>query len=171
MGQIAVSGNLEVFSVDSNSAKGWQLFPHAILRIVKFCQQYDSDADAKKLVAQLKTNFVYSEPNGYILLLLEGQTVVGHILVAMEEWFGTKMATIIQLEIDKPMDRELQKRALEDVENWARLKGATFVQCMARNDTVARAFSIYHGFTRQRIMMRKSLESPSTGLVENAGNT
>lgn len=160
-------GELEAVALDSGDARSWALFPHAIFRIAKFARTYDSDADVTKLVASLKYCFAVSGESLILLLIEDGKHVVGHMLVSLESWYGTKFATVSQYELDRAMPRNLADRAMDHVGEWAERHGAQFLQALARNEKVARAFTAFHGFQRDRIMLRKPL---STGVAPDAGN-
>lgn len=156
---LVAEGALEVLVLTCTDARAWAYWPIGAKRVADFCVKYDTDADPMLMVAQLRTAFVQPKSNAYILLLLEDGNVIGHLLVTLEEWFGTRIASIVQYELDKTIPRSMANETLRCVEDWARQAGAAFVQCMARNEAVARTFSTYFNFKRERVMLRKSLST------------
>jgi hypothetical protein len=157
--RLAALKNLEAVVLRSSDARSWWLFPAAVLRVSEFVRKYDSDADPLLMVAQLKQAFIHPRPAAHLMVLLEDNVIVGHLLVIVETWFGTDFATIVQLEIDRPVPRAMARDTMAFIEDWAKEMGCKFIQCMARNEQVARAFKIFHGFERTRVMMKKSLST------------
>lgn len=150
---------VELWSGDQHS---WALMPAMLYRIGTFAQRYDSDADTSMMIAHLKMAFVHPKPSAVMLAMLDEKgTLIGHLLVTIESWFGTSFATIVQYEVDKGVrvPRGFQKIALARIEEWAKERGCTFVQALARNATVARAFTTFHGFEENRVVVRKSLST------------
>lgn len=164
---IAKLGDLEALLLSAEDARSWHYFPHAIFRIAKFAKKYDSDADIAMMVAQLKLSFVRPDSPANILLFLNKGVTVGHLLTSMEEWFGTSFATIVQYELDQPCPRNFTVLALAEVEKWAVARGARFLQCLARDEHVARAFSTFHGFEKNRIVMRKPLSTDVATTIQS----
>ena len=164
---------IDAVALTSDHSLGWQLFPLGLQRVYNFCQKYDSDADPAMLCAAIKREFIEPNPKSAIILAMDtdesGVTKpVGHLLVSLESWYGTKMATIVQYEVDggTKIPRAQLRECFGKVERWALLSGAKFLQCMARGPKEARAFSIFYGMQPQRTMMRKTIEAPpSTGVA------
>lgn len=163
---LAKLGDLEAVVLSADDQRSWGYFPYAIYRIASFAREHDSDADVGMMVTQLKISFVRPDGPASIILLLDDGQVIGHLLTTIEEWFGTKFATIVQYSLDKPCPRNFTILALEEVERWAKSRGATFVQCLALDDKRARAFSVFHGFTKNRIVMRKALSTDVSKTAE-----
>ncbi len=159
-----VFGDLEILELRMSEFRAWALFPYAAKRCADFCAKYDSDADPAEMVKQVQQAFMYPGQASLLVLLRDGRTV-GHLLVTMENWFGTKMATVIQYETDEPVPRAVQMGWLEWFEDWARERGAKFFQCLTRNEDLARVFQRY-GYKRERILMRKPLPTVVAGDVE-----
>ena len=160
MSTIAKVGPLETYALCSSDARSWSLFPYAAQRIARFAQKYDSDADVMMLIASLKQQFTHPRPMIQTVVLLNGdKSVDGHLLVSLEEWFGTRFATLVQYETDIATPHNLTTPTLDWVEAWARENGAQFMQALALNDKIARAYSVFRGFDRNRIIMRKSLST------------
>src|SRR5512147_1838960 len=97
--EVAKSGSMRAVALTNTDSESWELFPIALYRIHKFAKSYDSDAEVTKLVASMKYCFAIGG-DALIMLLLDGRTVIGHMLVSMESWYGTKFATISQYELD-----------------------------------------------------------------------
>lgn len=145
--------------VEKSDPLAWGLMPMLCERIRAFCTKYDSDAKPETFIQQLQTSFVLREPGIIGMLLLDGNVnVTGHIVVSLEEWMGTRMATILQLESDEPLTEELVRAPLEWFEWWAIANKAEHFQCFARNQAAARLFERKYGFQNMRVLMRKKLQ-------------
>lgn len=148
---------LAVLIVERGDHEAWALMPELLRRVTAFCVQYDSDAKNGMLQEALIRSFVLPNP-GYIgMLLIKDGAIIGHLVVALEDWMGVRMATIVQIEADVHLSPEIVDVPLKWLEDWARLSGANYFQCLARNDALARLFQSKYGFERKRILMRKPL--------------
>jgi len=147
----------------------WSYFPFVVDRVVAFCEAYESDADPTILVETMTANFAMQKPSMIAIALATPQGLLaGHILVQIEDWMGVRKATIIQLEVDKEyaLKPEVVTPAYEWILWWAKECGAKELQCLARNDAVARLFRQRYGFESKRILMRKSLATDSENIVK-----
>lgn len=156
-----------VWSLEKNDDLAWAYMPTYLARVSEFSRKYDGDADVKTLQEAIERTFTSPQPGGLFLAYINGyERMAGHLLVTLETWFGTKMATIVQYELDEPLGREATQHSLAFIEDWAKKNGSEFLQVLAVNEKVARIYSIYDGFTRNKIMMRKSLRPP-TGVAND----
>lgn len=169
MGELAQADGVAIYELRADDGKSWQIFPHAALRIARFAKEYDSDANTVLMMAHVKSAFVFSPASTQqILVAIDGDKIVGHVFTAIEEWFDTKFATVVQYELDEAVPFELLSVGLKRIEEWSKERGAAFMQCLARNEKVARAFSMFHGFTRNRVIMRKTLSTAVAVVEESA---
>jgi hypothetical protein len=155
-----IGDGLTLLVVEKKDPLAWAMMPALKARIEKFCATYDSDAKPDLFLQQLEQSFILVHPGIIGMLLLDDKAaIVGHIVLTLEDWMGTKMATILQLECDVPLTEELFRVPLEWFEWWAKASGAQFFQCFARNEAAARLFEKKFGFEKKRVLMRKRLEA------------
>lgn len=143
--------------MDWRDASAWALMPELFRRVENFNLRYDTDSKPGRLNEALRRSFIESMPGMIGMLLLTDKAVIGHLVVTLEDWMGTKMATIIQLESDEPITPEMMDVPYEFLHHWAAGNGCAFLQCMARSEVVARLFRQKYGFDQKRILMRKAI--------------
>jgi GNAT superfamily N-acetyltransferase len=135
----------------------WSLVPEACDRIRRFCERVGSDAPAEKIVAAYWQNFVHPAPQMIVFVCLDDSGVMAHALLDIEEWAGTRIATVLQYELDRPVPGGEIRRCYAELVRWARSCGATQLQGLAINQRVARVLRQRYGFTEHRILMRRPL--------------
>lgn len=150
----------EVTVVHSSLRYTWKLFPEVASRIAAFSERYESRMDREQFENYLRLCFVSQKPTALMLAGLdEDGIVVGHTVAIAEQWFGTPVCTIVQLEVDK--GEKLTRAVWEQSEGLIRLfckaHKIETIQIAARNEAVARLFG-RQGFVRDRILMHWPLD-------------
>lgn len=153
---------LRVIRLRDENPLAWALMPEALSRVRTFCRKYDSDADADLLCAHIKRNFDSTsmpEPNLLLLVGVQGGRMVGHLLASLDEWCGSRHLSILQYEADQGVAPPvgLMRAVLDQLGEWARQRGATAIQLLARNPALVRAFQRHYGFRVEKTLMRRSL--------------
>ncbi len=153
----AASRRMRAHLLRREDALSWSLVPEVCQRIRRFCERVASDAPAELLVQTLWLNFVHATPQMIAFVGLDDSGLVGHALVSIEEWAGTRIATVLQYEVDHPVPREEIRRCYGELVRWARSCGATQLQGLAINHRVARVLRQRYGFTERYVLMRRPL--------------
>ena len=162
------AGGLTIMVCERSDSDSVRLFPELLRRVRAFCAEYDSDAEIATMEDALWANFASRAPSLYGMLLLNDHGVVlGHLIVAREDWMGCQMATIIQLESDVPLSDEVLDPAYAWVKAYAIASGAEHLQCLARKESLARLFRMRYGFEHKRTLMRLRLR-PRAGTGDAA---
>jgi hypothetical protein len=139
-----------------------------MMRIVSFCEKYDSDADPGFLAIAVAQSVVLDQPR-YLLLLgfaetdeLRSDVPMAHLLATLEEYHGRRVVMISQLEHDPDAGRfsdEVYTEGLRQVREWALSLGASTIRVWARTEQVARVFEKRAGFVRSpRVLMTLELD-------------
>lgn len=162
-----VGDGLTILVVERRDAAGWAYMPELLKRVDEFCTKYDSDSKPGKFIEAMIQSFVMTQPGiiGMLLIDKDGKTI-GHLVIALEEWMGAKMATIVQIEADVALTSDLIDAPLDWLQRWATANGADHFQCLARNEIVARLFRQKYGFEQKRILMRKRLGAVDSKQME-----
>jgi hypothetical protein len=164
--RIAGDDRFEIRSLTAEDAAGWALMPFAMYRIAQFVKNYDSDADPAMMLAHLKLEFSNPKPRMLVLVLLEDGAMRGHLLAGIEEWFGSRFATVVQYETDTPVPLDLTREAFGAVEEWGKSHGCKAMRAITRNAALARTFGRY-GFSGERVIITKPLP---TGVADETAN-
>lgn len=136
----------------------WSLVPEVCERIRRFCELVGSDTPAEMLVQAYWQSFVQPKPLMIAGVALDDTGIVAHVLLVIEEWAGTRTATVFQHQHDRPIPREELRRGFEAVLTWARSCGAMQFQGLALDRRVARIARQRYGFKEHRILMRRPIE-------------
>ena len=137
-------------------ASSWALVPKALERIRRFAAVYDSYADTAIMVDGLQRTFASDKPLAKVLVYTVGEEVRGHLLATIENWFGTVFVTIVQYELDQPLDAEMREACFQWLEGWGRSMDAQFTQVLAEGDALPRVYERI-GFERTKTILRRPL--------------
>lgn len=136
----------------------WRLMPVALERIRAFCAKYGTDMTADYLCEKLTEEFGHGRKKCSMMafLFLNAELdVVGHCLIAVDDWGPKRYLTILQYEVDKDASPEMTNEALRQVEHWGRSAGATDWQAITRDARLARVFRTFYGFHEEGVLIRK----------------
>lgn len=122
--------------------EAWARMPEALARIEKFCARYDTDTAPDVLAEAVRLHFLYDQPGPdrplaggvRVLVALDGETMIGHAVLSLENWCGRLHVTILQYELDRPIPTSLVRDAVEQIVAWARARGAVSLRLFARQD-------------------------------------
>lgn len=133
--------------------------PAVLERARRFCETYDSDADVEVMTAHLMAEMFAREPSHLILVGIQDEQAVGHLVALIEDFYGSRGVTVTQLMVDREahVPREVFRLGMDVVEQWARSVGACRIGNWARNPAVARLFQRYGFEASERVLMRKPL--------------
>jgi hypothetical protein len=133
--------------------------PKLLERIERFCEEERTDQPASSAKAHVMAQFVSEKPLIRCLLALdEGENVVGHLIAVIEVYHGRNILSIWQYSVDERIDRRLLLEEWEKLVAWAKTEwGAKEAHSCAMDDKRARMDSIFWGFKRHRILMRREI--------------
>ena len=136
----------------------WALLPFVVERAKAFANKYDSYAKPDELAKIIEFNFVTGNPTVLsVAITKKGKGVIGHAIASADSYLGTTMLTIMQYEMDEPLEpRELYNQGWEAILAWGRSKGATVVQGFALDEARAERFKKF-GLKRSHIVLRCDL--------------
>jgi len=136
----------------------WRYYPEFQKRVKEFCTKYDSDADSDALCRFLRLSFVSDKPTAFMAVGLDGDgVVVGHLLAIVEQWFGKPVCTILQLESEDKIPKEVWDDTMSALRTFGKVHNIEFFQLAARSEAAARLFRRY-GFQRTRTIMKMPVE-------------
>ena len=121
--------------VDKGNPRSWMFMPGAMARIEAFCLRYGGDGTPEDWRRFLETQFTAENPDMFLLLVMDGIEIVGHVLAIMCNWLGKPFCLICQLQIDRPLDGELVDAGFDAVRAWAVRRKAKRIKV----ETVSRA--------------------------------
>lgn len=146
--------------VERRDSMSWALMPELLRRVREFCDKYDSEADARIVGEMIQAQFVKDTPGIVGMLHVVDGRATGHMLCSVGEWMGTRIATVLQLELGRSLDRSLSDAVLAWVNVWAYENGAKFVHCLVREEAAVRLFRQRYGFDREYASMRRPVIAP-----------
>lgn len=128
------------------SNPGTELYLRAACdRVAAFAEKYDPEANPDILYPLLVSS--YLEATGMsLLLILRDAELIGHCLLVVEDYYGTRSLNVNQYELDESIPDEIAKQGIADIAKNAARVGATKVRIQARNKRVARLFRTRYGF-------------------------
>ena len=162
-------GGLTIVVCERTDPISWSYFPYIVLRAQAFIKEYDADANPQIFADVMVANFAAATPSMIAIgLINESGFLVGHLVVQIEDYMGSRFATIIQLEVDSEsaLKPEVIAPAYDWIKGWAAKCGAKRLQCMARNDAVARLFRQRYGFEKKRVLMTLALATDGENVVQ-----
>lgn len=143
--------------IEQGDARAWHFLPALLARVEKFCQRYDSEATTTTVLALIKSEFVKPFPGtvGWLWLSELGEPI-GHMLLTIGEWMGTRIVTVLQFEVDRvPFPKQLGDAMMDWLDRFARANQAKNIHCNTRNEALARLFKRQYGFEKQMAMLSK----------------
>lgn len=162
---VADADTITILPLVKTDPRAWALMPALLERVRSFCERYDTDS-APGYLAQVVVEHFVAEPEDKLpvraLVALQGETMVGHLLVEVSQWSGRTYATITQLEADVAIPRQQMIDAFEQIAWWAKHKGASILRVLAVvNDEHAaariRMFRTVYGLQPSRVVMNKEI--------------
>jgi hypothetical protein len=137
-------------------------------RINEFCQKYESEADLDILFEDVMQNYFSSSPRMLIFVLLDNEEIVAHMLVTLDEYYGSRFITIQQYWKDPgvKIPMEIRIAVFQKMGQWGKDNGVSQLRIWAKDSDTADHFEKY-GFTRdQKIIMNTSLKNVADRLAE-----
>ena len=136
--------------------------PHGLQRIEMFVKKWDTDSSAEVLCNSVMANFVTDKPMVLLVLAVRDMQTVGHLLASVDMWCDKRFVTILQYDLDGPIDTGILNAALDRIAAWGLTHGAENIQVLAqtRGDrpmALSRMFERYYGFKMHRVLMRKPI--------------
>ena len=149
--------------VHSGIPSSQKYFRPVLDRIVKFCEQFETEADVDELFEHIIRNHISPEPTALIFVDVdENDEIKAHMLANIESYFNSRNVTITQYWKDK--GHSIPKRdiemVLDNLRSWGKNNGATKLRIFARNEAVSRVLSRY-GFRRPNRVEMISTEGMS----------
>ena len=145
-----------------------RLLPDALKRIGQFVDKYDLDANPDLLIMHIAHQAALPRPENVILVSIADGKVVGHLVAAVDNYFGSSFVVITQLEVDKGINigRATFDKGLEYIDDWARNLGISKQRIWARNEAVSRIFTRYGYRSTGKVLMERDVpakeeESPA----------
>jgi hypothetical protein len=161
---MADAGAITILALVKSDPRAWAFMPAVLERVRAFCERYDLDSTPHVLSQTVIEHFVVDEARSSVraLVALREERIVGHCLVSLEAWCGTVYATVVQYEMDEPLPTQQVRDTLEQVEWWAKGKGATVLRVLAcltdsRGPARIRAFQSLYGFRPTRQILDKEI--------------
>jgi len=142
----------------------WALIPRVVERVGMFCRKYDTDTQPEQICQRVVEHFVVDEKRQTVRVWVatQGDDLIGHCVVTLDEWCGTVIATIVQYESDVPLNREQVRWAFDEIASWARSKGASVMRILTlhtdeRGLARARLFHRLYGFHPTHMVCDRAL--------------
>src|SRR5262249_60115202 len=103
-------------SLKRDDPESWALMPSVLARVGVFCVKYGTDTTAKVLLDAIMLHFASPEttdketgrataPMILAMAAVSEGEVVGHLVLSVDYWCGSYLATIVQYETDVPIPR------------------------------------------------------------------
>ena len=149
--------------------ESWKHFPEYLRRVRAFCAEFDSDMNVQMLEDYLRASFIAPKPPALMIVGVDDDGIVfGHTLAIAETWFGHPTVTVVQLQSDMRIPKDIWDRCRTSVELFAQAHHAKFIQLAARSKALVRLYR-KHGFTEERTIMRMPFDGragqPDQGVV------
>lgn len=146
-----------VILVRHDCEESWQYMPRVLQRIADFCAHYSPEEDGAQLAEVCKIQFLHPQPTFRIYAAIRDDVVVGHALVSVSEWLGSRWVTIHQYETDETLPVDVVRTHRDEIESWARSIGATEVRAIVASEGRVRAFGRFYGLKPWRMLLRREL--------------
>lgn len=147
----------------------WALMPYACERIWRFCETFPTDFSqgAAAFVETFQVNFASPDPRMVLLVVIEGEQLVGHALLDIQTYWKKTVVNVQQLRIDRPWPRAELDQEIARIEPvlaaWAARHGATEFRCLTASGTVARVLRSRYGFEEHGILIRRDIPKDDQG--------
>lgn len=136
----------------------WGLVEDYFARVDAFCTKYDSDINTPALLEYLRMSFISQKPTALMIGQFdESGKMTGHLLALAERWFGRPVVTVVQIESEAPVGKDIWQQAETALKLFCYAHDAELVQITARNKAVARLFR-RHGFSEKAVLMKRPVE-------------
>ena len=147
-----------IFPLHRSNPLAWALLPAALDRVRKFRATYERFGDVERLCRVIEAHFLTDDPNLLLIVGYDGEKLVGHLLLTLDEWMGDKFVMIHQYEWDTALPRAEVREHLARIEEWARRKGAGQVRVIAEGPVRERAYRAFYGFEGGKTLMTKKVK-------------
>lgn len=137
----------KIFMLTKSDPLSWRVMPQMLIRVAKFCEQYDTESNPQILCRLISHNFVIDNPTVIICAFMEDNEVVGHLLGIIWEWCGENQLTIWQYELDRPFPLEEIQAKWNWLKQWAKkTHSVAKVKALCHTPEVEKTFRIFYGF-------------------------
>lgn len=135
-------------------------------RLYRFFKEYDIHAQHDFIVQGILTKLINESDTIKLLLLIEDNQIVGHVLMALESDLGTPIITIHQAEYDKGIANKEDKEAwLEEVTRFGQHHNAQRIALVTRRNP--RSFEKNWGFKVHRTIMVRDIPYTTVNPMAN----
>lgn len=155
----------ELLMLNKEDPRSWMLMPKVFAAIHDFCDKYDSDVDPVLLCRAIEIHFMAEKPLMMVLAVTSGVRLVGHLIASIEDWFGTRMVTVLQYRHEGVtlwgkkviVTRDMLSEGSELLENWGRQHNAEHIQALVKDKRVIVAYKRFHHFKAHSVLMRRAI--------------
>ena len=146
----SVRGPVTLHRFLPNDPVSWSLIPQLEQRIKNFCDEHHTDARSETLIQGVRAVFVNALPTGFMMGVLEGMVVVGHILAQFESYAEKRYILVYQAETDN-VNPDGVNAIWSQLKDWAIAIEAQEIRVVTdREESFARRF----GFEKMNTTMR-----------------
>jgi hypothetical protein len=143
--------------ITKGDKESWGLVPELLDRVKTFCTKYDTDTDGISICRLVETHFIIDNPQLFMVACMRGDEMVGHSLASIEVYYEKRVLTIIQLELDNVVDRDIIMKGFNAILSWGMLQGAEDVRISTGTRAKAKMLRRFYGFKPHRMVMIRPL--------------
>lgn len=117
----------------------WRHIGTLVARIPAFIQRFRLESDPCVVTSHLTSFWAAGSEAVGLWVMLDGETVIGHLIAVIESLWGVPYGMVMQVEIDHPYTLTLDQHGaiMAEVSTWARGQGATSLKMLTPRDPEA----------------------------------
>lgn len=142
----------------------WCLVPIVLDRVRAMSAEYGDPGDVELLCQSIEAGFMAANPLVVALAVVDETEVIGHLVMSFDMWLGHSYVTVVQYSLDRPVSRGFADEQRQAIEKWAASRGAKEIRAIVGGPHAAgleRAYRVFHGFRRLKVVVGKSLATGS----------
>jgi hypothetical protein len=141
-----------------------------IRRVYAFIDKLDSGADGNQMVQLLLAHFATDKPLLFGIGVIHDDTLVGHILMQLENYYGCTNMTVLQYELDESPPLAFHRESFGELLDIGQIVGARNLVAVCPDERVERLHRIFHGMKRYATLMTLDLRTVQQNELEEAAN-
>jgi hypothetical protein len=143
----------------------WRWHPYVMVRVFKFCQQYEHQANPRELVRNLQQSFVMDDPGLIVLAFFRDKALIGYMMADRAVLYYKPIVTVHQYALDHGIPAETRHEAIRLVKEWAKERGpdgkrepAEFIQWLVRDKRLANMYKRFFNAVPHMLLMRTTVK-------------
>lgn len=109
--------------LNRSNMEDWRWHPHVMLRVMRFCEEYENQGDQGELVRNLQQSFTMDDPPLMVVAIFRNAELIGHILCERSLLYFKPIVTVHQYLLDHGISPEARRESVRLIRKWSKDTG------------------------------------------------